>query len=94
MLIPTVVQTLAPSHLRARVASIQSVIGATAAAAAPPVTGLLSDQIRDLPNGLILSSALIAVPCLTAAALLFYLGERRYEATAREARRIDDEAAA
>ncbi len=94
MLIPTVVQTLAPAVLRARVASIQSVIGATAAAAAPPVTGLVSDQFRHLPNGLILSSALIAVPCLTAAAVLFFLGERCYETTAREARRIDDETSA
>ena len=93
MLIPTIVQTLAPGHLRARVASIQGVIGSAAAAAAPVVTGLVSDQLKHLPNGLILSSALIAVPCLSLAALLFFLGERRYEATAREARRIDEEAA-
>jgi MFS family permease len=92
MLIPTIVQTLAPGHLRARVASIQGVIGSAAAAAAPVVTGLVSDQLKHLPNGLILSSALIAVPCLSSAALLFFLGERRYEATAHEARRIDEEA--
>ena len=92
MLIPTIVQTLAPGHLRARVASIQGVIGSAAAAAAPVVTGLLSDQLKHLPNGLILSSALIAVPCLSLAAVLFFLGERRYETTSGEARRIDQEA--
>ncbi len=91
MLIPTITQTLAPGHLRARVASIQGVIGAAAAAAAPLVTGLVSDHLRHLPNGLILSSAIVAVPCLTLAAVLFFLGERRYETTAREARRIDQE---
>jgi MFS family permease len=91
MLIPTVMQTLAPGYLRARVASIQSVIGAAAAAAAPLVTGLVSDQLKHLPNGLILSSALIAVPCLTLAAVMFFFGERYYEHTAQAARRIDEQ---
>lgn len=90
MLAPTVVQTLAPAHLRARVASILSVISASAAAAAPPVAGLVSDQFKHLHNGLILSSALIAVPSLMLAAALFFLGERRYEKTAQVARLIDE----
>ncbi len=94
MLIPTVLQTLAPGHLRARVAAVQSVIALAAAAAAPPLTGLVSDQFRQLPNGLILSSALVAVPCLVLAALLFFAGERRYAATVLAARRIDAQRAA
>ena len=91
MLAPSIMQTLAPGRLRARVVSIQSVIGAAAAASAPPVTGLVSDQLKHLPNGLILSSAIIAVPCLLVAAVLFFVGERLYEATALEAKRIDQE---
>jgi MFS family permease len=91
MLAPTVVQTLAPGHLRARVTSIMTVITASAAAAAPPIAGLVSDQFKHLSNGLIFSSALVAVPSLTLAALLFYLGEKRYEKTALSARKIDEE---
>jgi MFS family permease len=94
MLAPTVVQTLAPGHLRARVTSIMTVITASAAAAAPPVAGLVSDQFKHLSNGLIFSSALVAVPSLCSAALLFYLGEKRYEKTAMAARGIDEERSA
>jgi MFS family permease len=92
MLFPTVTQTLAPSHLRARVTSVMGVIGAASAAAAPPVTGLVSDQFKHLSNGLIMSSALVAVPSLLVAAVLYYLGERRYERTALAARLIDGSA--
>jgi MFS family permease len=91
MLIPTVLQTLAPGRLRARVAAAQSVIALAAAAAAPPLTGLVSDQFKHLPNGLILSSAIVAVPSLILAALLFFLGERRYELTVEAARAFDQE---
>lgn len=91
MLAPTVVQTLAPGHLRARVTSIMTVITASAAAAAPPIAGLVSDQFKHMSNGLIFSAALVAVPSLSMAALLFYLGERRYEKTALSARQIDEE---
>jgi MFS family permease len=94
MLLPTIVQTLAPGPLRARVASIQGVVGAVAAATAPLLTGLVSDQLKHLPNGLTLAAASVAVPCLTLAAGLFYLSERRYEATALAARRIDEAQAA
>jgi MFS family permease len=91
MLAPTVVQTLAPGHLRARVTSIMTVITASSAAAAPPVAGFVSDQFKHLSNGLIFSSALVAVPSLSLAAFLFYLGEKRYEKTALAARKIDEE---
>jgi MFS family permease len=91
MLGPTVIQTLAPDFLRARVAAVMTVITASSAAAAPPIAGLVSDQFKHLSNGLILSSALVAVPSLTLAALMFFLGERRYLTTSLAARRIDEE---
>ncbi len=94
MLAPTVVQTLAPGHLRARVTSVMTVITASAAAAAPPIAGLVSDQFKHMPNGLIFSAALVAVPSLSMAALLFFLGEKRYEKTALAARQIDEERSA
>lgn len=93
MLAPTIVQGIAPRHLRARSTSIMTVITTSSAAAAPPVTGLVSDQFKHLHNGLMVAAALVAVPALLLAALLFFRGERVYEATAQTARRIDEAAA-
>jgi MFS family permease len=90
MIFPTVVQSLAPAHLRARVYALMGVILSASGAAAPPVVGLLSDQFKSLPNGLIVSAVMVAVPCLAIGAVLMFMCERNYEKTRQAA--IDAEA--
>jgi MFS family permease len=90
MLLPTIVQGIVPRRLRARATAVMGVINACAGAVAPSVTGLVSDQFKHLPNGLMVAAALVAVPPLLLASLLFFRGEQVYPATAESARRIDE----
>lgn len=92
MVSPTVMQSLAPNHLRARLAALAAVLGAVAAAAAPSVAGLVSDQFKSLPNGLMLACVLVAAPSLLIAALLFRLCERTYPRTVEAVREMDETA--
>lgn len=91
MFLPTAVQSLAPSHLRARVIAVQLVISSIFAAVSPPVVGLLSDQYKTVPNGLLLSALAIGVPCLVATVLAFYLCELGFERTVAHAKQLNDE---
>jgi MFS family permease len=85
MIFPTVVQSLAPSFLRARVYALMGVVVSASGAAAPPVVGLVSDHFTNLPNGLILSAVMVAVPFLLTGAVLLFLCERGYEQTRQAA---------
>jgi MFS family permease len=85
MIFPTVVQSLAPAHLRARVYALMGVILSASGAAAPPVVGLISDQFTNLSNGLIVSAVIVAVPCLVIGSVLMYFCERGYEQTRQAA---------
>jgi MFS family permease len=91
MIYPTVIQTVAPSFLRARLFATIAVLISVCGAAAPPLVGLISDQFKHLPNGLIISAALVAVPCLTAGALLLFLCEKPYLQTKEAAELLDAE---
>ncbi|MES3021577.1 MAG: MFS transporter [Pseudomonadota bacterium] len=86
---PTTLQALAPAHLRARTVAVIGMIAAAGGAIAPPVTGFVSDHFKHLPNGLMLSAALVAVPALLLAVFLLARGEKYYVATAEAVRRAD-----
>ena len=90
MLYPTALQSLAPSHLRARVVAIQSVVGLAFAALAPPAVGLLSDHLKHLPNGIIVAAVGVAVPAMLIAAALLFWCERGYERTVDAGKRMDE----
>jgi MFS family permease len=92
MIYPTVIQTVAPSFLRARLFAAIAVLISACGAAAPPLVGLLSDQFKQLPNGLMLAAAMIAVPFMSLGALLLFLCEKPYVKTKEAAEQMDADA--
>jgi MFS family permease len=83
MLYITALQRLAPNALRARVVSVQTVINSLSGALAVPLVGLLSDQLKDRPNGLMIAATTLATPALLLSAWVLYRGEIPYAATAQ-----------
>jgi MFS family permease len=77
MAFPTALQSISPSHLRGRVASIQFIASMLIASGAPPLVGLVSDALSDRPDGVLLAVTLVAVPALVAGALLLRSCEGR-----------------
>jgi MFS family permease len=85
MMYPSALQGLAPSPLRARAVAVQFVLSAVAGAAAAPLVGLLSDQLKGMPNGTMLAAVGVGGPCLLAGALLLRWCQRNhYESTAND----------
>ena len=89
MLYVTALQGLAPTPLRARVVAMQTIINSAAGAVAVPLVGLLSDQLKHLPNGLMVAATALATPVLLVSAWLLWRGERPYVDTAQANARID-----
>ena len=89
MLYITALQGLAPGTLRARVVSVQTIINSLAGAAAVPLVGFLSDQLKDKPNGLMMAATAVATPALLLSAWLVYRGEAPYVKTAQASARAD-----
>jgi hypothetical protein len=89
MLYVTALQGLAPTPLRARVVAVQTIINSAAGAVAVPLVGLLSDQLKHLPNGLMVAATALATPVLLLSAWLLWRGERPYVDTAQANARID-----
>jgi MFS family permease len=75
-LLPTVVQNLAPAHLRGRVFAISTVIGTLFQVVSPLAVGLLSDHVFKETGGLLLSSIVVGAPCLLLAAATLRLAEK------------------
>ena len=86
---PSTLQALAPAHLRARTVAVIGMIASAGSAIAPPVTGFVSDHFKHLPNGLMLSAALVSVPALLLAVFLLARGEKHYVITAEAVRQAD-----
>jgi MFS family permease len=85
MMYPSALQGLAPSPMRARAVAVQFVLSAVAGAAAAPLVGLLSDQLKGVPNGTMLAAVGVGGPCLLAGALLLRWCQRNhYERTAKD----------
>ena len=91
---PTVIQDLAPSQLRSRMASLSYVMSVVLGAASPVFVGALSDRLKDVPNGLLLASVWTSVIGLSIAAALIRFAERGYLSTIAAARAADAESVA
>jgi uncharacterized protein involved in cysteine biosynthesis len=71
--------------MRARAVAVQFVLSAVAGAAATPLVGLLSDQLKGVSNGTMLAAVGVGGPCLLAGALLLRWCQRNhYEQTAKD----------
>jgi MFS family permease len=86
-LLPTVVQNLAPAHLRGRVFAISTVIATLFQVISPLAVGLLSDHIFKKTGGLLLSSIVVGGPCLLLAAATLRLAENHILKTVDEVQR-------
>jgi MFS family permease len=89
MLYVTALQGLAPTPLRARVVALQTIVNSAAGAAAVPLVGLLSDQLKHLPNGLMAAATALATPALLAAAWLLWRCEQPFVQTTQANARTD-----
>ncbi|MGN6830571.1 MFS transporter [Paucibacter sp. M5-1] len=71
VVLPNVLQEVAPAHLRARVVGVLSIAGLPFAVLGPLAIGMVSDAVKHIPNGL--AMAIVAATmtgCLLGAALL------------------------
>lgn len=95
MLYPTVLQSLSPGHLRGRTAAMQGIVTMACAATAPPLVGLVSDQLTREPDALVVAVVVVAVPAIVVSALLLRWCEvNGFERTADHAARLDADAEA
>jgi predicted MFS family arabinose efflux permease len=85
MLYPTALQELAPTHLRARMVALMSVVLLAFGATAPPLVGLLSDAMKAVPNGLLLATVALSATGLLSTTLLMIICSRSYAATVKAA---------
>lgn len=85
MTYPTSIQEVAPRHLCARMFAIVGVLGISLPSLVPSMVGLLSDALKDRPDGLLLAAMVFAVGFLLLASGLFVWAAKHYEATVRAA---------
>jgi len=83
MTFPTVLQNLAPPHLRSRMFALLGTLAMLCASVAPPLVGLLSDQMRHRSDGLLLVTATLGGAAFLLAALGFARTARHYGAAVR-----------
>lgn len=93
-LTPTVLQNLAPGHLRGRIFSISTVVTTLLQTISPITVGLLSDHIFTQPDGLLLSSVVFGIPCLLLATVVLRLSEKHTLRIVAEVRALSDPAPA
>ncbi len=86
MVYPTAIQDLGPPWLRSRIASLSYVMSVVFAAASPVAVGLLSDRLKAVPNGLLISAVTMSVVALTLAAVLLRRAEHGFLGTIAAAR--------
>jgi MFS family permease len=87
-LMPTIVQDLAPAHLRGRVFAISTVIATLFQVISPISVGLLSDHVFTRAGGLLLASIVVGAPSLLLAAITLRLAEKHVLRTAAEVRAL------
>ena len=85
MTYPTVLQELAPTHLRSRFFAISGVLGIAIPSGAPPLVGFLSDQVKQRPDGLLLVTVAVTAMAMIAACAILFWSSRTYEAASRAA---------
>ena len=85
MTYPTVLQELAPAHLRARMFALFGVLGVVFPSLMPPFVGALSDHFKQVSGSLLLVAVATGATLLVLSSLLYVLGARGYAATVRAA---------
>jgi hypothetical protein len=68
-----------------RLFAILSICSTAFAAVAGPLVGALSDHMKTLPHGLLLSVVMVAAPAFLACGLVFLSSTRSYRAAAERA---------
>jgi len=69
---PTILMAVAPSDLRGRLISLQTLILWVSTAITPPLVGALSDRVFTGAHGLVLAFSAVAIPCSLLAPLLLW----------------------
>ena len=88
---PTSLQGLAPSRLRTRTVALVGMVASSGGAIGPLATGFVSDHMKDVPNGLMLSAAMVSIPALMLAFFLLARSEKHYIVTEAAVRKADAE---
>lgn len=91
MIYPTVLQTLGPGPIRARMSALMTMITSGLVAIAPPLVGFVSDQLPPMQNGLIVASVSVAVPVLLVSIALLLRAEKLYPDVYAAVRRLDQD---
>lgn len=90
MVSPTIVQTIAPNRVRARVFALTTMLMSGCGAVSAPVVGLISDHFfPHLKNGIVIAGAVYAVPFLIVGGLLMLACEKPYLATKAAVEALD-----
>ena len=77
---PAVIQNIGAPPIMARLFAIMSICSTAFAAAAGPLVGVLSDQMKAVPHGLLLAAVMVASPAFLASGLVFLLSGGAYRA--------------
>lgn len=80
-LLPSFYQSIAPGYLLARVVALAGIVTAICTALGPVLVGSMSDYLSKRTDGLLLSIALVSVPCMLLTAGLMALTVRSARAT-------------
>jgi MFS family permease len=72
MLHPTLMQSMMPTHFMGRAVALQFVFTMILAALPGPLVGALSDRLQDMPNGLFIAMASVALPALMLSSVLLW----------------------
>ena len=90
MVSPTIVQTIAPNRVRARVFALTTMLMAGCGSVSMPLVGLISDQwFAHMKNGIVVAGALYAVPFLILGGILMRACEKPYLATKAAVEALD-----
>ncbi len=90
MVSPTIVQTIAPNRVRARMFALTTMLLAGCGSVSMPLVGLISDQwFSHLKNGIVVAGALYAVPFLILGGILMRACEKPYLATKAAVEALD-----
>jgi MFS family permease len=82
---PGVIQNIGLAPIMTRLFAILSICSTAFAAVAGPLVGALSDHMKTLPHGLLLSVVMVAAPAFLACGLVFLSSTRSYRAAAERA---------
>lgn len=77
-MVPTLLQDMAPAHLRARLFAVWGIVSGLVAGSAPTLVGWTSEALGSGPRLLLVAMSLVAIPSWIAAILLFRMAERPF----------------